>query len=165
MSSTWVPQPLDRRSAEHGVDHQENHAPSSFVSRVRRRAKSGWTFGERIDERNPERFEIVYIARNDAQATNERRGCNQGVLEVVIGPTMHELRPATEYVRVHRNDVIRLSDAVEPTLDLPGLGSVLFAGDLYTGLDLTDCHGREMKILFRCVLYPRYNALMRFRFA
>jgi hypothetical protein len=57
-------------------------------------------------------------------------------------PAMHQLGPPTEYVGVCWNDVVRLRNAVQPSLDLVRLLDILPTRDLHAGLDLSNGRSR-----------------------
>jgi hypothetical protein len=96
-----------------------------------------------IDERNAERLKIFDFACNDRQASHERRGRDECVLEVVIGFSVRELRPTTQDRSVRGQNTITLRNRLEPILDFLCLGDILMPGDLYSRLYLTDCYRRN----------------------
>ena len=91
-----------------------------------------------IDKRNAERLKIFDVACNDGQPSYKRRGRNECVLEMVIGFSVHELRPTTKDRSVRRQNTITLRNGVEPILNFLCLGGILTPSDLYPCLYLTD---------------------------
>jgi hypothetical protein len=84
---------------------------------------------------------------------------------MTIRPTMHQLSPSPENVRVRWNDVVRLRNAVQASLDFVGLHSILLPRDLDAGLYVSDRHCREMQSFVRGILNPGHHALTRLRLA
>jgi len=68
--------------------------------------------GKRIDRGNPERLEVVDVASHDTQPPYQSSSRTQRIFQVMIGPTMKQLSPATKNVGVCWNDVVCLGDAV-----------------------------------------------------
>jgi hypothetical protein len=67
---------------------------------------------ERIDEGNPEGFEIIDIASYHAQTLHQSGSGDEGIFQMMIGPGVHELGPAPENRGVHRKDIVGLGDAI-----------------------------------------------------
>jgi hypothetical protein len=65
---------------------------------------------------------------------------------------MHQASPGTERPRVHAQDVVGLSNLIQPAFDLSGLVLVLLSRNLDARLNLTDRYRGEMQILIADVL-------------
>lgn len=72
---------------------------------------------------------------------HDRSGCDQRILDQMIGAPMHELCPGPENAGINRKNVPGLRDKINPSLDLGSLVRILFTSDFHTRLQLAQGHG------------------------
>jgi hypothetical protein len=70
------------------------------------------------------------VTGHHGQVVNLGGGRDHGVLDEIVGPSIHEPRPSAEDLRVHAQDIVGLGDLLQPSLDLGRLGFIPLAGHL-----------------------------------
>src|ERR1035441_2527027 len=116
------------------TDSRFTHIPPPSKSKLTIALPRG---AERIEHPYAEAAEIARISSGYRQVVDVRRGGDHAVFQQIVRLPVHEARPFPEARAVHRQDLKRSSQMVNPCLDLMSFGRVLFARPFNTSLQFT----------------------------
>lgn len=95
---------------------------------------------KRIEGRCSKPLEIAQVTRHHREIVNERGRRYQRVLDQMSRLPMHQLGPSAKDDAINRQDRICGGDDIDPRFYLFCFCRILSAGDLDTGLQLTECY-------------------------
>ena len=82
--------------------------------------------------------------RDDGQIVNRCRGGDQRIHHQVVRLAMHQLGSDPKAGSIQREQVVEACAPADPGLDHVGLGRIALTGDLDSGLQLPERHGRHL---------------------
>ena len=106
-------------------------------------------FAKRIKQIHTEFSKITHVSSCDCQPMNPSCCCNHSILNQRIRLAVLEPRPLPESIGVYSQDAITGDNLDEPSFQLRRLRRILFPGNLDSRLNLTDCDGRQKKLISR----------------
>jgi hypothetical protein len=113
------------------------------------------------DNRLCEWLEISHVACDDHEIMDDGRSGDHGVLDKIIGFAMHQASPASKGARIHRQHIVTIGEAIEPSLDFSGFRRVLSTSRFDTLLQLAKGHRRDIEILVGNGTQPSNDGAMR----
>ena len=130
-------------------DRSTKHETPTILSRrvqvpMGPRRKSGrrlFASIERVNQVDAKRLEVGGFARGNDQIADEGGRGDQGILNMMIGPSVHQLGPASEYGRIDVDHIVGTRDVVQPGFELCSLGRPVYTYMRNSRLNFVDKDG------------------------
>jgi len=117
------------------------HQPPTSAARIaaRRRVAAIPSSAEGIEGRHPKPFEISHVACHHRQIMDYCGGGNHRIRYEINGLSLHQTGPAAESACVHRQDIVRCRDIIDPALDNLSPSAIPLPGVFYPRLKFSQC--------------------------
>ncbi|HTZ97636.1 MAG TPA: hypothetical protein VMB18_14640 [Terriglobales bacterium] len=116
---------------------------------------------ERVQNSDVEVVEVCLVSRGHDQVMNAGCGSDHGVLQQMVGLSIHDSPPLAKAVCVHGQYLIRSGQLVDPQLDFCCASGILASGALDASLQFPHGHGGKKQLLIVLAAKPSHNGAVR----